>query len=71
MKRVYVELTDEEHENLTRVAADHGAAPGELLAGFAADLTYSDRRGGSDESMYANDWLSRQTYRWSGGKMIT
>lgn len=64
VKRVYVNLTDEEKKDLERVAADHNTTPGELLAAFAADLTYSNRRGGSDESMFANDWLSRQTYRW-------
>lgn len=69
MKRICINLTDEEYENLARIAADHNATPGELLAGFAADLTYSDRRGGSDESMLANDWLSRQTYRWIDGKL--
>ena len=71
MKRIYVTLTDEEKEDLSRIAADHNASPGELLAAFVADLAYSKRRGGSDESMYANDWLYRQTCRWENGKMIT
>jgi len=64
VKRIYVTLTDEEKEDLARLAAEHGTSPGELLADFVADLTYSNRRGGSDESMYARDWLGRQTYRW-------
>ncbi len=68
MKRIYVLLTDEEKDDLARIAGDHGATPGKLLASFAADLTYSKRRGGSDESMLANDWLDRQTFRWGGYK---
>lgn len=69
MKRVYVNLTDEEKERLAEIAADHDATPGELLAAFVADLTCSNRTGGGDERMYASDWLDRQTYRWAGGKM--
>jgi len=69
MKRVYVNLTDEEKEDLERIAADHDATPGELLAAFVADLTYSNRTGGGDERMYASEWLDRQAYRWVDGKM--
>jgi len=69
VKRVYVNLTDEEKERLTEIAADHDATPCELLAAFVADLTHSNRTGGSDERMYANEWLDRQTYRWADGKM--
>lgn len=71
MKRIYVTLTDEEKDDLARIASEHGATPGELLAAFAADLTRSNRRGGGDESMCADDWLCRQSCRWSEGKMIT
>lgn len=71
VKRIYVTLTDEEKDDLARIASERDATPGELLAAFAADLTRSGRRGGSDESMYADEWLCRQSYRWSEGKMIT
>ena len=70
MKRVYVTITPEEHGRLERIAAEH-KAKGELLAGFVADLTCSDRSGGSDERMYATDWFDRQTWRWSDGKLTT
>lgn len=70
MKRIYVSLTDEEKDRLTEIAAEHYAAPGELLAAFAADLACSKRSGGSDVRMLANDWLCRQTCRWAEGKMI-
>ena len=69
MKRVYVNLTDEEKEDLERIAADHDATSGELLAAFVADLTCSNRTGGGDERMYASEWLDRQAYRWVDGKM--
>ena len=71
MKRVYATHTEEEKEQLTRIAADRDAAPSELLAAFAADITGSVRSGGSDERMFAVQWLERQVCRWSGGKMIT
>ena len=71
MKRVYVNITAEEKVNLDMIAAEHNATPGELLAGFVADLTCSDRSGGSDERMFATDWLDRQTWRWSDGKLST
>ena len=71
VKRIYVNLTDDEAAELKERAEYHSATPGELLAAFTADLTCSKRSGGSDERMYANDWLGRQCCRWSGGKMIT
>lgn len=71
MKRIYVSITYEEYVMLVDVALDHDAKPGELLAAFVADITHSSRSGGSDERMYANDWLSRQVCRWEDGKMIT
>ncbi|MHB8061766.1 MAG: hypothetical protein ACYDG2_03895 [Ruminiclostridium sp.] len=69
MERVYVDLTHEEKERLTLIAANYKTTPGELLAAFSADLTYSNRTGGSDERMYADQWLERQTYRWFDGKL--
>ena len=71
MKRVYVNVTAEEKERLEKIATEHNATPGELLAAFVADLTYSGRSGGSDEREYASDWLDRQVCRWADGKMIT
>ena len=59
MRRIYINITDEEKERLSKIAAEHDATPGELLAAFVADITYSDRSGGSDERMYAEQWLCR------------
>ena len=71
MKRLLVTLTDEEIVTLGIYAENYDSTPGEILAAFVADLTDSRRRGGSDESMYARDWLYRQTSRWVEGKLIT
>ena len=69
MATIQVCLTEEENNDLIRIAEDHDATPGELLAAFVADLTVSDRSGGSDERMLASDWLSRQTMRWIDGNL--
>ena len=69
MDNVIVKLTDDEMERMSDVAKLHGAKPGELLAAFVADLVCSGRTGGSDERMYANEWLDRQTFRWMDGEL--
>ena len=69
MKRIQISLTAEEHNGLIRIAEDNETTPQELLAAFAADLTGSDRSGGSDERRLADDWLWRQTMRWIDGKL--
>ena len=71
MKRIYINITEEEKERFDRIAACHDTKSGELLAAFVADITCSSRTGGSDERMLAEEWLCRQTCRWSGGKMVT
>ena len=62
MKTLTVKITEEEHEQLTRIAKENNMSKGALLAAFIADLTWSDRSGGSDERMYASDWLYRQCF---------
>jgi hypothetical protein len=69
MITIQVRLTEDEKKDLIRIALQHDATPGELLAAFAADLAGSDRSGGSDERMLADDWLSRQAMRWIDGKL--
>lgn len=64
MKRITITITEEEHERLTEIAHDHETTAAQMLAAFVADLTCSKNRGGSDESMMADDWLARQTCRW-------
>lgn len=59
-QRVEVMLTDHESRRLTEIAIDRGTTPADILASFASDLTYGERTGGSDERMYANDWLDRR-----------
>ena len=72
MQRLLLAMTNDEADRLEDLAAEHSATPGELVAAFVADLTCSDRSGGSDEQMYASDWLEQQTCsRWEDGKLIT
>ena len=70
LKRICIRITDEEKERLSDIAAERDATPGELLAAFVADITSSARSGGSDERMYADQWLCRQTCRWIDGRMV-
>ena len=69
MKKLVVNLTDEEKDRLKEIAKDHDTSPGELLAAFVADLVCSERTGGSDERMYASNWLGRQCCKWFDGKL--
>lgn len=69
MEKIIVSLTVCEKRSLEEIAGNHNASPSELLAAFVADLVGSERAGGSDERMYASDWLCRQTDRWHNGKM--
>lgn len=59
-QRVEVMLTDHESRKLTEIAADRDTTPAGLLAAFASDLTCGERTGGSDERMYADEWLGRR-----------
>ena len=59
-QRVEVMLTDHELERLTEIANERDATPAEILAAFASDLTIGERTGGSDERMYADEWLHRR-----------
>ncbi|WP_195615492.1 DUF7698 family protein [Intestinimonas butyriciproducens] len=59
-QRVEVMLTDHEISRLTEIAIDRDTTPAGILAAFASDLTYGERTGGSDERMYAEDWLGRR-----------
>ena len=64
MKRITIQITEEEKERLTEIADNFGATPGQIVEAFISDLTSSARSGGSDERLRAEEWLYRQTYRW-------
>lgn len=62
--RISIDLSGEEYQLLREKAADYSTTVNVLLSQFIADLVYSDRSGGSDECMYASEWLSRSRYNF-------
>lgn len=54
-----INLSDEEIEDLGRMAGAANLTVAELLENFVADLTASNRRNGSDECDYADTWFER------------
>jgi hypothetical protein len=64
MKRLNVDITEEEYERLKEIAQDQESTVAYLLGCFIADLTRSDNSGGSDEREYANDWLYRAMLKY-------
>lgn len=63
-RRITVELTDEELFKLRQLSEIRETTVNKLLSQFIADLTYSDRSGGSDERAIADEWLSRSIYNF-------
>lgn len=64
MKRLMVDINEEEYQLLKEIAANQESSVALLLGAFVHDLTASDRSGGSDERMYARDWLYRASLKY-------
>lgn len=62
--RIKVDITREEYEALFNRAKCNDTTVNMILSQFIADLTCSDRSGGSDERMYAEAWFSRSVYNF-------
>lgn len=62
--RIGIDLTSDEYKKLRDIANDYNTNVNALLSQFIADLTSSERSGGSDERYLANDWLSRSQYNF-------
>lgn len=60
--RISVNLTADEYSELRKIVSDCDTSVNRLLSQFIADLTYSDRSGGSDERRLASDWLDRSRF---------
>jgi hypothetical protein len=58
---ITVSLSAEEYRDLEKLAQYRAGIDAEtLLRCFAGDLTHSDWTGGSDERLYAHQWLDRR-----------
>ncbi len=62
--RIGIDLTSDEYQKLRDLANDYNTNVNALLSQFIADLTSSERSGGSDERYLASDWLSRSQYNF-------
>lgn len=63
--RISIDLTSVEYQKLRNLSDFYDTNVNCLLSQFIADLTCSDRSGGSDERNLASDWLSRSLYNFS------
>jgi len=57
-----IEVLGLEHMLLHEIAAKCGVKDRDILEQFVADLTYSNRTGGSDERLYAEEYMMRCKY---------
>lgn len=63
--RISINLTSDEYNKLKEKAETFHTTVNELLSQFIADLTSSERSGGSDERDKAESWLYRSSDKWS------
>lgn len=63
--RISINLTSDEYNKLKEKAETFHTTVNELLSQFIADLTNSERSGGSDERDRAESWLYRSADKWS------
>ncbi len=61
---VELNLTEQELTGLLIKSGISGKTAGELLTSFVCDLVGSERRNGSDESLYAAGWLERCAFEY-------
>jgi hypothetical protein len=64
MKRLMVDINEEEYARLKEIAKDQESTVAELLGAFCQDLTDCGRRGGSDEYYKAWNWLQRAMLKY-------
>ena len=69
-REITLELTEEEAKLLSDTAAGYGLTAAELLQNFIADLTNIDYTNGSDERMYANQYVERCGFSWMNNNLL-
>ena len=62
MKKLTIELTAQELKRLENLGKECNMPAANIIAIFVADLTGSERSGGSDERLFADQWLERQDW---------
>lgn len=62
--KITIEITKEEKLGLAALALEKNTTPEKLVQQFVSEVTGSLRSNGSDERMYAEQWLNRTLHRW-------
>ena len=63
-RQLEIKMSAEDVRKLTEKAGTHGLTVAELIEHFIGDLVHGTYTSGSDERMYANDWLERCGFRY-------
>lgn len=69
-RTVGIQMSDEDAEKLSAIAANHGKTVSELLSGFVGDLICGSQTNGSDEREFAELWLSRCYGYWEDDSLL-
>lgn len=69
-RTVGIQMSDEDAEKLSALAANHGKTVGELLSGFVGDLICGSQTNGSDEREFAELWLNRCYGYWDDDSLL-
>lgn len=69
-RTVGIQMSDEDAEKLSALAAKHGMTAGELLSSFVGDLICGSQTNGADERDYARLWLNRRYGYWENDSLL-
>lgn len=69
-RTVGIQMSDEDAEKLSALAAKHGMTAGELLSSFVGDLICGSQTNGSDEREFAELWLNRCYGYWDDDSLL-
>lgn len=69
-RTVGIQMSDEDAEKLSALAANHGKTVSELLSGFVGDLICGSQTNGSDEREFAELWLNRCYGYWDDDSLL-
>ena len=69
-RTVGIQMSDEDAEKLSALAAKHGMTAGELLSSFVGDLICGSQTNGADERDFARLWLNRRYGYWEDDSLL-
>lgn len=69
-RTVGIQMSDEDAEKLSALAANHGKTVSELLSSFVGDLICGSQTNGSDEREFAELWLNRCYGYWKDDSLL-